>query len=243
MKGATLAAFGAALCFSSLLLAAPKPDGTVRQTASPWTGSADKFDTPGRDKTLQLNHVFADLNLVPGSKVADIGAGGGWLTVRLALQVEPKGTVYAEEILPKYTAYIEKRAQAMRLNNVKTILGTTTDPKLPANTMDAVVILNAYHEFEQPLAILKKIREGMKPGARLGILERDDEPLRKLARDAYAKTGKVLRRVDERSDGNKYTDDHRLAREIVEREAGQAGFKKLSERELGGDNYLVVFVR
>lgn len=231
------------VCLLTRTQAAPKPDGTIRQTAQPWTGKADEFEYLGRDQTLKIQQVMTDLRLGPGSRVADIGAGGGWLTVRLALRVGDKGRVYAEDILPKYTTYIDQRARSMNLRNVQTILGTVTDPKLPANTLDAAVILNAYHEFDEPLAMLAKIRAAMKSGALLGIIERDDEPLRQQARDAYARTGKILRRVDERSDGKPYTDDHRLAREIVEREAAQAGFRFISQRELKGDNYLVVFAK
>jgi hypothetical protein len=117
-----------------------------------------------------------------------------------------------------------------------------TDPKLPPKTLDAVVILNAYHEFEQPVALLSKIRAGMKSGARWGILERDDEALRREARRAYEKTGRILRRVDEKNDGNPITDDHRLALDVVRREAEKAGFRFLSSRELKEDNYLAVFV-
>lgn len=167
---------------------------------------------------------------------------GGWLSVRLGFQVGPTGTVYAQEILPKFTAYIDRRAKLSGLSNVKTILGTPTDPKLPANTLDAVVILNAYHEFEQPIALLTKIRAAMKSGARLGILERDDESLRREARRAYEKTGRILRRVTERNDGNPITDDHRLALDVVRREGERAGFRFLSSRQLRDDNYLAVFV-
>ncbi|MBW3635052.1 MAG: methyltransferase domain-containing protein, partial [Armatimonadetes bacterium] len=209
-------------------VAAPKPDGTVRQTASPWTGAPDVFDIPGREGKLQLPLVYRDLKIGPGTKVADIGAGGGWLSVRLGFQVGPTGTVYAQEILPKFTTYIDRRAKLSGLSNVKTILGTPTDPKLPANTLDAVVILNAYHEFEQPVALLTKIRAGMKSGARLGILERDDENLRREARLAYERTGRILRRVTERNDGNPITDDHRLALDVVKREGERAGFRFLS---------------
>ncbi|WP_157947588.1 methyltransferase domain-containing protein [Abditibacterium utsteinense] len=218
-----------------------KPDGTMRQTASPWTGAADEFDTPGRDAKLQLPRVFHDLKIGQGSKVADIGAGGGWLTVRLGFQVGPKGVVYAEEILPKYTAYIEKRARLSGLSNVRTVLGTVTDPKLPAKTIDAAIILNAYHEFDQPLAVLAKVRAGLKSGGRLGIMERDDDGLRLEARRAYAQTGRILRRVTEKNDGNALTDDHRLALDVVRREGERAGFKFVSSRELGDDNYLAVF--
>jgi len=216
-------------------------DGTMRQTAPPWTGEVSIFETPGREQKLQLGRVFNDLGIGQGSRVADIGAGGGWLSVRLSARVGPKGTVYAQEILPKYVEFIARRAKSARISNILTILGTPSDPKLPAKTLDAAVILNAYHEFETPLAMLAKIRAAMKPGARLGILERDNDELRLEARRAYARTGKILRRVDEKNDGNPLTDDHRLALDIVKREAQRAGFHFLSARELGDDNYLAVF--
>ncbi len=216
-------------------------DGTIRQTAPPWTGSLDIFETPGREQTLQLSRVFRDLKIGPGTRVADVGAGGGWLSVRLANRVGPKGVVYAQEILPQYVAAIRKRAKDNRFSNIQTVLGTTSDPKLPAKTLDAAIILNAYHEFDQPLQMLAKIRAAMKPGARLGIMERDNDDLRREARLAYAKTGRILRRVDEKSDGNPLTDDHRLALDIVRREGEKAGFKFVSSRELGEDNYLAVF--
>lgn len=222
---------------------APARDGTVRQTAKPWDGPADEFEYPGREKTLKIHEVMDDLKLGPGSQVADIGAGGGWLTVRLSKRVGGNGRVYAQEILPKYINYIRRRADKQGLKNVVTVLGTTKDPKLPRGTLDAAVILNAYHEFDAPLTMLNRIHASIKPGGLLGIIERDDETLRQEARDAYAKTGKILRRVDEKPGGAGYTDDHRLAREIVEREAATAGFVKVSERELEGDIYLVVLQR
>ncbi len=239
-------ASGAALLFPKLerksVAPLAKADGTERQSAQPWTGAADAFDIPGRDAKLQLPRVYRDLKIGSGSKVADIGAGGGWLTVRLGFQVGPKGVVYAEEILPKYTAYIEKRAKLSGLSNIKTVLGTPTDPKLPAKTLDAAIILNAYHEFDQPLGVLAKVRAAMKPGGRLGIMERDDDGLRLEARRAFQKTGRILRRVTERNDGNALTDDHRLALDVVRREGERAGFKWVSSRELGDDNYLAVFL-
>ncbi len=218
-------------------------DGKQRQSARPWTGSAAEFEYPGRDQTLQIEWVMDALRIVPGAVVADIGAGGGWFTVRAARRVGPRGLVYAEEILPKFTNYIERRARREGLSNIRTILGTTSDPKLPANTMNAVLILNAYHEFDKPLSMLKKIRAGMKPGGRLGFIERDDYALRREAREAYAKTGKIKRRVDERPDNNQYTDDHRLAREIVEREAASVGFRKVLTSSLRDDHYIVIVTR
>lgn len=185
--------------------------------------------------------VFKALNIKSGKQVADIGAGGGWLTVRMARAVGPKGTVYAEEILPKYTQYIEDRAQREGFANIKTVLGTTTDPKLPANTLDSVIILNAYHEFDQPLGMLAKIKTGMKTGARLGIIERDTDELRLEAQRAYAQSGQISRRVGEIDDLNELTDDHTLALDIVKREGEKVGLRFLGSRELGNDKYLAVF--
>lgn len=231
----------------AVAIAAPKPDsaarpdGTQRQTAQPWTGSVDVFETQGREQELQLPAVFRVLNIKKGKQVADIGAGGGWLSVRLAHAVGPKGRVYAEEILPKYTDAIDARARREGYANIKAVLGTTSDPKLPANALDAVMILNAYHEFDQPLGMLAKIKTSMKPGAHLGIIERDTDELREEARQAYAQTGEILRRVTEKDDHNPITDDHRLALDVVRREGEKAGFHFAGSRELGNDKYLAIF--
>jgi SAM-dependent methyltransferase len=221
-----------------------KPDGTVRQTARPWTGSPygpfNSFEFAGRARQLRIETVMDDLKIKRGSVVADIGAGGGWFTLLAARRVGPTGRVYAEEILPKYTRFIQKRARGEGLRNVRVILGTTTDPKLPRNRMDAVMILNAYHEFEQPLAMLKKISLSMKPGARLAFLERDNDFKRRQAAEAIAATGAPKRRVEEEPDGNEHTDDHHLALPIVEREAALAGFAKVKAYELGDDHYALI---
>lgn len=210
-----------------------------RKTAPAWTGDPLAFEYPHRDKTLKLPATFAALKIGPGTRVADVGAGGGWLSVRLARQVGKSGTVYAEEITPRYVNFLKSRAKREKLPQMKAVLGTLTDPKLPAN-LDAVMIINAYHEFDQPLVMLQKIRASMKPGARLGFIERDNPQLRAQAEATYRKTGKVQRTVTDVPDGDPKTDDHRLALPIVEREAAEVGFKKVSAMPLGDDNYLLV---
>jgi ubiquinone/menaquinone biosynthesis C-methylase UbiE len=218
-------------------------DGVQRQTAPAWTGSATEFDTPGRDRLLNIEYVMDELKIKRGSAVADIGAGGGWFTIRAGRRVGPAGVVYANEILPRFVNFIEQRAKRDGLKNVRGILGTANDPKLPANSVDAVLILNAYHEFEQPLTMLRKIKTAMRTGARLGFIERDDSTLRREAKEAYTKTGKIKRRVSERPDKNPKTDDHRLARDIVQREAASVGLRTIVTTDLGGDNYLVVVTK
>lgn len=229
---------------SAKALAKTKADGTARQTAHPWdgspTGPGNSFEFQGREQVLRISTVMDDLKLAPGSLVADVGAGGGWLSMILARRVGPEGRVYAEEILPKYTRFIAERARRERLKNVRTVLGTTTDPRLPRNTMDAVVILNAYHEFEQPLAVLRRVRAGMKSGARLAFIERDTDAKREQALEAIRVAGHPKHRVDEQPDGNDFTDDHHLALPIVELEAAQAGFSRVKAYELGADNYVLI---
>ena len=210
-----------------------------RQTAQSWTGDPLTFEYPNRDQTLKIPEVFRALKIGKGTRVADVGAGGGWLSTRLARQVGAKGTVYAEEILPRYVEFLKQRALKEKLPQMKTVLGTTSDPKLPQN-LDAIVILNAYHEFDKPLEMLAKIKSSMKVGGRLGFIERDNPQLRTEAEQAYRQTGQIKRRVDEQNDDNPITDDHRLALPIVEREAAQVGFKKVSSMQLGDDNYLLV---
>jgi ubiquinone/menaquinone biosynthesis C-methylase UbiE len=219
-------------------------DGTARQTAQVWKGSplgpGGAFEDPGRANQLRIEEVMDMMGLKAGSVVADVGAGGGWFSMLAAKRVGEKGTVYAQEINPEYTRFIENRATNAGYKNVKAILGTYDDPKLPENKMDAVLILNAYHEFEQPLAMLRKIKTAMKPGGRLAFIERDTDQLRQDAETAYAQTGKIKRRVTEQNDDNPRTDDHRLAMTVIEREAATAGFKKYKSLELNDDHYLLV---
>lgn len=219
-------------------------DGTERQTAHVWTGSplgpGGSFEDPNREYMLRLPEVFDAMGIQRGSTVADIGAGGGWLSVRLSKRVGENGTVYAQEILKKYTDYIDNRAKKSGIKNIRTVLGTTSDPKLPANSLDAAIILNAYHEFGYPLLMLRRISHSLKPGGRLGFIERDTDELRREAREAYAKTGKIKRRVTEARDKNPYTDDHRLAADVIEREAASVGLRKVQLLELREYHYLLV---
>lgn len=210
-----------------------------RRTADSWTGSPLAFEYPNRDKTLKIPQVFRALKIGKGSRVADVGAGGGWLSTRLARQVGPDGITYAQEILPRYVAFLQERARKEHLPQMKALQGTTSDPKLPAN-LDAVVILNAYHEFDKPLEMLAKIKTSLKPGARLGFIERDNPALRREAEAAYRATGKIKRRVTEQADKDPRTDDHRLALPIVEREAASVGLRKVRALQLGDDHYLLV---
>jgi ubiquinone/menaquinone biosynthesis C-methylase UbiE len=110
------------------------------------------------------------LQIGEGSVVADVGAAGGWFTVRLASRVGPNGKVYAEDIQPLMIAAIERRVQRQGLRNVVSVLGTAADPRLPEATLDAVLIVDTYHEIEQPVLLLKNLAKTLKPAGTIGIV-------------------------------------------------------------------------
>src|SRR6202522_3416533 len=133
-----------ATLFAVVILAAPSlpaqtPAPPSHPTSTPYAGDLNIFEEPGRDQRLQTNRVMDLLNLKPGSTIADIGAGGGWFSVRAARRVAPNGRVIAEDINSKAIAYIQQRAQREHLANIETLLGTPDDPKLAPNSLDAAL--------------------------------------------------------------------------------------------------------
>jgi ubiquinone/menaquinone biosynthesis C-methylase UbiE len=128
------------------------------------------LEGPDRDAWQRPDQIMDALQIGENSVVADLGAGGGWFTVRLALRVRPNGHVYAEDIQMEMKQAIERRMQRENLKNVTTQLGTADDPKLPAGALDAVLIVDAYHEIEHPVALLKNVRTSLKPTGVVGIV-------------------------------------------------------------------------
>jgi ubiquinone/menaquinone biosynthesis C-methylase UbiE len=112
------------------------------------------------------------LGIAEGSVVADLGAGSGWFTVRLAARVGPNGRVYAEDIQPQMVEVIKRRIARENLQNrVEVKLGTAEDLRLPENALDAALICDAYHEWEQPVALLRSAARALKKDGRIGIVE------------------------------------------------------------------------
>ena len=110
------------------------------------------------------------LGIAEGSVVADLGAGGGWFTIRLAQRVGPNGRVYAEDIQPEMISAITRRAEKEELKNVIPVLGSPQDPELPM-PVDVALIVDAYHEMTDPQELLRNVRASLKPGGRVGIVE------------------------------------------------------------------------
>jgi ubiquinone/menaquinone biosynthesis C-methylase UbiE len=187
----------------------------TRKTSKPYTGDLSIFETPGRDERLQINRVMDILGVVPGKNVADIGAGSGWFTVRAARRVAETGSVYAVDINPEAILHIGRRAQEEHLQNVKTILSKPDDPQLPASSIDAVLMLKTYHEIEKPVTLLRNLRPALRPGAKVGVIDRN---------------------------GN--GENHGVAREVVIREAAQARYKLREQYDFvkpDGMDYFLVF--
>ena len=122
-----------------------------------------ELEGPDRDVWQRPDQIMDALQIGEGSTVADLGAGGGWFTVRLARRVGPNGRVYAEDVQPEMVEVIYRRVEREGLQKiVKTVLGTQTDPKIP-ELVDAVLINDAYHEMEQPVALLRNLAKSLKP--------------------------------------------------------------------------------
>ena len=129
------------------------------------------LEGPDRDAYQRPDQIMDALLIGEGSTVADLGAGGGWFTVRLARRVGPNGRVYAEDIQPEMIGAIERRVEREGLQKVvTTVLGTPTDPRIPAGSLDAVLIVDAYHEMEQPVTLLRNLAKSLKPTGMIGIV-------------------------------------------------------------------------
>src|SRR5687767_11626808 len=117
------------------------------------------------------------LRVQRGSTVADLGAGSGYFTIRLAKAVGSTGKVYASDIQPGMLELLQKNVARAKVTNVVPVLGSPDDPKLPAEAIDLVLMVDVYHEFGQPQRMLQRIRESLKPGGRLALLEyRAEDP-------------------------------------------------------------------
>lgn len=125
-----------------------------------------------RDRWQKPEAVVAALGLRRGETVADVGAGSGYLERRLSRAVGPRGWVYAEEIQIAFLPRLRRRAAL--LPNVRVVLGTASDPRLPARSVDCFVLLTVYHEVQQPTAFLRTLHRFARPGARLAIIDFDD---------------------------------------------------------------------
>jgi len=194
--------------------APPQAQQQERKTSEPYTGDLSIFDAPGRDEKLQINRVMNILGIESGKNVADIGAGSGWFTVRAAKRVGAEGKVFAADINPEAVSHIQGRAQQEQLSNVTAILSKPDDPLLPPDSVDAVLLLKTYHEVAHPVELLRKLRPALRTGAKVGVIDRN---------------------------GN--GENHGIGKDVVIREAQEAGYRLLKQYDFvkDGMDYFLVF--
>jgi SAM-dependent methyltransferase len=138
---------------------------------------ADWLDREERDIEEAPDLALDALAITPGLTVADIGAGSGYMTVRLAKRVGAAGHVFAEDIQPQMIEMLRARLAREQVKNVTTVLGAIDDPKLPPASIELAILVDVYHEFSEPVRMLAGLRAAIKPGGRLVLLEyRKEDP-------------------------------------------------------------------
>src|SRR4051794_24075234 len=176
-----------------------------------------ELEGPDREQWQSPDKIMDALGVGEGVVVADLGAGSGWFTIRLANRVGPNGLVFAEDIQRPMIQAIKVRVDRLGLKNVATVLGTATDPHLPA-PVDAVLICDAYHEMEHPVALLTNLAKSLNATARIGIVD--------FTKDGGGPGPAMEERVDP---------------EAVIRDAQAAGLKLRSRETFLKYQYMLVF--
>jgi ubiquinone/menaquinone biosynthesis C-methylase UbiE len=139
---------------------------------------SDTFSTEdARDRLGEAEQVMELAGIKPGMSVADVGAGEGYYTVRIARVVGPKGRVLAEDIIPEVRDQLSDRVQRERLDNVAVKLGSADNPMLPSGSFDRLFLVHMYHEVQSPYAFLWHLRDGVKPGGLVVVVE-SNRPVR-----------------------------------------------------------------
>jgi arsenite methyltransferase len=177
------------------------------------------LERPDRALWQKPDQIMDAVHVADGSTVADIGAGAGWFTIRLAQRVGPKGLVYAQDLQRLMLDAIKRRVQREGLQNVTTVQAHGNDPKLPAKTLDAILMVDAYQEVDNRVVYLRNLANALKPTGRIGIVN--------------WKPG----RGGPGPDANE-----RVAQSVVEADAAAAGLKVLDHEDLPYQ-YLLVLSR
>jgi ubiquinone/menaquinone biosynthesis C-methylase UbiE len=176
------------------------------------------LDAPDRDLWQRPDQIMDAMGIADASVVADIGAGSGWFTLRLARRVGPRGLVYAEDVQKEMITAISRRVGREGFNNVRPWLGSNNDPRLPAGSIDAILVVDAYHEIADRVTMLSNLAKSLKPQGRLGI-------------------------VDFRLDGTGPgpAPDERVSPDVVVNDANKAGLKLIRQESFLPYQYFLIF--
>jgi ubiquinone/menaquinone biosynthesis C-methylase UbiE len=182
---------------------------------------------PAREQRQRPRDIVDQMALQPGQSVADVGTGPGFMLPYLSHAVGDRGTVYAEDIQQEFLDQAKTRVNTMALKNVKFVLGKDTDPNLPANTLSGVLILDVYHHFDYPEAMLSQVRDSLVSDGKLVIVE------------YYKRRGAMPNGDPDRAIEHIRLDEDDLIREVVAN-----GFKVTDQHELvPKSQYIVTFVK
>lgn len=176
-----------ALRWLALLLLVASTFGQETQRRDPVTGriiaptmsvdGADWLDRPEREREEQPQKAIAALHLAPGMNVGEVGAGTGFYALRIAKLIQPGGTYFANDIQPGMLDRLHAKADAQGITNIRLVVGTQTDARLPRKALDYVLMVDVYHEVSDPQAILRNVAASLKPDGRLVLLEfRKEDP-------------------------------------------------------------------
>lgn len=177
----------------------------------------DSFSTEdARDRLGEAEQVIRLSGVAPGMSVADIGAGEGYYTVRFAPVVGKQGRVLAEDIVPETIERLAQRVHRENLDNVSVVLGAPDNPKLPPRSFDRIFLIHMYHEVKSPYAFLWHLREGLKPGGEVIVVDADRPPRRhglppRIVQCELAALGLKLTHVQTITGGEAYLASFRAA--------------------------------
>jgi SAM-dependent methyltransferase len=182
------------------------------------------LEYPDRDAWQKPDQIMDALRIADSSKVADIGAGAGWFTIRLARRVGPNGVVYAQDVQPQMLEAIRRRVGKEGLGNVQTRLGSGSDPNLPEGSLDAVLVVDVYPEVEDEhrVTFLRNLTRSLKRNGRIGIVN--------------YKPGKG-------GPGPAPDEGVRVAADVVQADAASAGIRVLAHETFLPYQYLLVLGR
>lgn len=188
---------------------------------------AKALNDPDRAERQKPRDIVDALDLKPGSSVADVGTGTGFMLPYLSHAVGDTGHVYGEDIQSDFLDTAKMKAKLNRLGNIEFVLGTDHDPKLPADTLEGVLVLDVYHHFDYPEAMLEHIRDSLLSDGKLVIVE-------------YFKRPGAMRNADP----NFAVKHIRLDEDDVIKEVEANGFRLVSTRDLvPKSQYMAVFAK
>jgi ubiquinone/menaquinone biosynthesis C-methylase UbiE len=140
-------------------------------------GGAEWLERSEREIEEMPETALDKIGVKPGMVIADVGAGVGYFTVRMAKRVGPTGKIFGVDVQPEMLGMLRKRAAEAKLSNIQPILSSEADPRLPENCCDIILMVDVYHEFSQPQVMLQKLRRALKADGRLVLLEyRKEDP-------------------------------------------------------------------